>query len=370
MPIYQGRRPKTWRVTLWAHKKQHEWIVEGTKRDAKTFELQRRVELRALPVASTRSVPTFSSFCVHHYRPHAERRLGKSTWHKVRIYQVATLESLLGAHKIDALKPEHIEAYKSARLDDGMKASSINNELRVLRTMLRWARDEQGLGAIVPAFKMLPKSGKPRVRFWTEEEIRKLYVAARAKHRALEPILHFLLDTGCRKGEAMAARWTWVDWAEGLLRIPVTAEWKPKDKEAREVPISDALMATLKGLPRTCEAIFPASGGRPHRGFPEKPWRRLLKASGVTGGPHTARHTFASHFLRNRPELLLLADVLGHSLTRVTELYTHLLPGHLDRARNAVQLAPPSLEWSKTLAKTLAKTKKSSKTPKKTYSRH
>jgi hypothetical protein len=41
------------------------------------------------------------------------------------------------------------------------------------------------------------------------------------------------------------------------------------------------------------------------------------------------------------PDLFLLARVLGHSDTRVTKLYSHLLPEHLARARNAVRFAPP-----------------------------
>ena len=47
---------------------------------------------------------------------------------------------------------------------------------------------------------------------------------------------------------------------------------------------------------------------------------------------------YASHFLRDVPDLFELARVLGHSHVRVTELYTHRLPGHLERARNAVDL--------------------------------
>ena len=51
-----------------------------------------------------------------------------------------------------------------------------------------------------------------------------------------------------------------------------------------------------------------------------------------------ARDGYASHFLRAVPDLFELARVLGHSHVRITELYTHLLPGHLERSRNAVNL--------------------------------
>ena len=36
---------------------------------------------------------------------------------------------------------------------------------------------------------------------------------------------------------------------------------------------------------------------------------------------------------------MLLAGVLGHSNTKVTELYSHLLPGHMEDARNVVSFA-------------------------------
>ena len=49
------------------------------------------------------------------------------------------------------------------------------------------------------------------------------------------------------------------------------------------------------------------------------------------------------------PDLFLLARVLGQH-TRVTRLYSHLLPDHLARARNAVQLSAPTDEGAKAKA--------------------
>ena len=75
--------------------------------------------------------------------------------------------------------------------------------------------------------------------------------------------------------------------------------------------------------------------------WPKLQFDRARKAARLQGGPHTLRHTFASHFLKQVPDLFLLARVLGHSDTRVTKLYSHLLPEHLARARNAVRFALP-----------------------------
>ena len=39
--------------------------------------------------------------------------------------------------------------------------------------------------------------------------------------------------------------------------------------------------------------------------------------------------------------MFLLAQLMGHSHTRVTKLYAHLLPDHLEAARDVVSFAAP-----------------------------
>jgi integrase len=104
--------------------------------------------------------------------------------------------------------------------------------------------------------------------------------------------------------------------------------------------MSDAVRAILSGERRDKRWVFPHRWGGGLAYFPSKLWYRVTKAAKLTGGPHQLRHTFASHFLAAVPDMFLLAKVLGQSHTRITEIYAHLLPGQLDRARNAVNLAP------------------------------
>jgi hypothetical protein len=42
--------------------------------------------------------------------------------------------------------------------------------------------------------------------------------------------------------------------------------------------------------------------------------------------------------LKAQLDIFLLSKVLGHSEARTTKLYSHVLPDHLARARNAVEL--------------------------------
>jgi len=157
--------------------------------------------------------------------------------------------------------------------------------------------------------------------------------------------------------------WTNVRFEQRIIRI-----WSDPDADdtddaymvksmEREIPLSDHMMRLLreqklKGLSK--EWVFPVlvnrnhSKGQRYVEFPSNTWDRVLEhatalarkiepeATEIRGGPHKARHTFASHFLQGKPDLFLLGRVLGHSHTRVTELYSHLLPEHLAEARNVV----------------------------------
>ena len=340
MPIYEGRRPGTWRVVVWANGRSNEWIVEGRKRDAETFSAKKRLELDVgKRVASTRATPTFGEFSSADYEPHAKAHLGDATWRKVRRYQVATLVEHFGKKRLTEISAEDVDRFKLAR-SATVKPTTVNNELRLLRTILNWAKEERGFDLPPLKFKKLKPKDQGRVRLWTAAQVGGLYEAARVHAPELLPLLVVLVNTGCRKGEALAAEWDWIDLVGGMIRIPANEVWRPKNGLPREVPISDAVRAILSGPRRHERWVFPTRHGGRYAEFPKDLYRRVRDAAGLTGGIHTTRHTFASHFLRAVPDLFLLAQVLGHSHGQVTELYSHLLPEHLAKARNAVNIAP------------------------------
>ncbi len=54
---------------------------------------------------------------------------------------------------------------------------------------------------------------------------------------------------------------------------------------------------------------------------------------------HVLRHTFASHFIMNGGNILVLQRILGHSNLTMTMRYAHLAPEHLQEAKALNPLA-------------------------------
>lgn len=48
--------------------------------------------------------------------------------------------------------------------------------------------------------------------------------------------------------------------------------------------------------------------------------------------PNVLRHTFASHFMMNGGNILVLKEILGHSDIKMTMIYAHFAPKHLEDA--------------------------------------
>lgn len=212
---------------------------------------------------------------------------------------------------------------------------------RILRGFITWIHEE---GRIVrKPMKELP-SGRckktRKMRFTTLMERDLLLEVVTRPDLAF--ILHLGFHGGLRFGEILAMEPDWLWFAEngnlGKIRVQETKFWKPKDKEAREVPMSPTLLDFLKSWPVEGRFLL-----EPRKNiFPDPPKYRYHPRAGfakhvaLCGIPwltfHDMRHSCASHLIQRGASLAEVAAFLGDELSVVEKHYAGLLPSSHDVA--------------------------------------
>jgi integrase len=147
----------------------------------------------------------------------------------------------------------------------------------------------------------------------------------------------FMLLTGARRGEVLAARWADIDLTEGVWSKPASST---KQKEHHEAPLSAPARQLLseiraeQGKPLG-EFVFPGNGTTGHIVEIKKAWRRICKDAGIANlRIHDLRHSFASQLASGGASLPLIGALLGHSSPSTTHRYAHLFD---DPQRAAVE---------------------------------
>lgn len=357
MAIYPGKTKGTWRVVVWAKpgpglpSKAHEKIVKGKWRDALLFESRWCLDLEKHAVREYRAAPTFEQFSRDSYQPFIKARVSKSTWSEAYRWSLMTLSAEFGQVPIPEISPVKVEAFQTRWKG---KPGTLNWHVRRLKSVLKYARtrfgiDVQDLSEVEPI-----EDPGGDVKAWTVAQCLDLIATAHETSVWQVPMIVFGLNTGMRKGEIIACEWEWIDFHGAMIRIPVNEYWHPKSKKPREVPMAPVVRAMLEGQQRHPRWVFPSRYGSRFAQYPDLAFTDLVERAGLEGTPHWMRHTFASQFLAAKPDLPLLAKLMGHASTYVTELYQHFLPEHLATARGVVNIG----QITKTMAPTMAAKRK------------
>ncbi len=146
-------------------------------------------------------------------------------------------------------------------------------------------------------------------------------------------ILELLYSSGIRVGELALLNLDDINMNEGIVKV------KGKGRKERIVPVGETALAAIKRylLERRLrknkkEGLFLNNRGNR---LTERSIRRIVvKYAGKYGisgtvGPHTLRHTFATHLLQEGADLRAIQELLGHASLSTTQKYTHLDIKHL-----------------------------------------
>ena len=166
------------------------------------------------------------------------------------------------------------------------------------------------------------------------------------------PVFEMLVNTGMRRGEALALKWTDVDEKASLLRIRGTLSRQggelvvsavKTEKSKRWAHMTPAVIALLRKVKAEQRAERLRAGSKWHNtgyvfttetGEPCDPRNALralqtaAKRAGLTDvGLHTLRHSAASLMIANGTPLKVVSEILGHSSVAITgDVYGHVAP--------------------------------------------
>ena len=179
-----------------------------------------------------------------------------------------------------------------------------------------------------------PRREKKLPNVLSKEEVKAILEAPKNnKHQAM---LSLIYACGLRRGELLNLTLKDIQSDRNLLLIR-----QAKGKKDRVVPISPKLIELLRNYykewkPKTW--LF--EGQVENTKYSEKSLENVLKQSlskaKITKkvSLHWLRHSYATHLLESGTDLRYIQELLGHSSSRTTEIYTHVSTRNLQLIRS------------------------------------
>lgn len=143
------------------------------------------------------------------------------------------------------------------------------------------------------------------------------------KHQAM---LSLIYACGLRRGELLNLNLMDIQSERNLLLIR-----QAKGKKDRVIPISSKLIELLRSYYKECKPkTWLFEGQFPNTPYSAKSLESVLKQSLTKAkidkpvSLHWLRHSYATHLLENGTDLRYIQELLGHSSSKTTEIYTHV----------------------------------------------
>ncbi|MND82153.1 Tyrosine recombinase XerD [compost metagenome] len=200
--------------------------------------------------------------------------------------------------------------------------ATVNRKIAAITKLLGTAFDEELINR------------KPTIRFLTERNARTRFITLSEEEALLYWLRElgyvgechltiFLLDTGCRVGEALKLRPEHVDRQRKCVLFGDT-----KNGTTRMIPLTDrALDSVLKWGEVKSVSVF------------DQKFKRAREHAGLGNDvtPHVMRHTNASRLAQSGVSVVILKAWLGHKTIRMTDRYAHLDTSSLQVAKDVLE---------------------------------
>lgn len=234
--------------------------------------------------------------------------------------------------KIDILESDTEDLEKYLKYIKNLESTTVAHKITSIKSYFNY-NIKRGIVSVNPADKVSrPKLTKHLPEYLTEEEVGKLLdveVKSPYDYRN-KTILELLYSSGIRISELVNIKTPNYDSEECLIRI------MGKGSKERIVPLGDYAVNIMNDYMNNYRPLINKKhtdyvfinnrGDKISRQFIFKVIKKEALKKGIKKdiSPHTLRHTFATHLLKNGADLRIIQELLGHENISTTQIYTHV----------------------------------------------
>ena len=264
-----------------------------------------------------------------------ERGLSPTTRESYRL-DLAQFEAFLkqrGVASLTRVRPAHVREFLQS-LRTGRSPATVARKLAAVKGLFRFLELQRRMTRAPTAFIETPRLWQKLPQTLNVSEVERLLASVAAQGLGLRDLamLELLYGTGLRVSELVSLDVGSCNFDAGFVRCI------GKGNKERIVPLGRTASAALGRYLKDERPRLTAK--RPevvslfvNRLTRQRVWqllRRYARAGRIEKaiGPHTLRHSFATHLLERGADLRTVQELLGHASISTTQRYTHV-----DRAR-------------------------------------
>ena len=264
-----------------------------------------------------------------------------SYWLSSRRYSINTIKTYTEALKsffifhrelpISEITNEHVITYNNDYILRNNISSSYQNQIvNAVKLFFRTVENKK----IEVENIHRPKGEKKLPNVLSKEEVKLILNAHyNIKHKTM---LSLIYSCGLRRGELLNLKPADIDSKRNLILIK-----QSKGKKDRIVPLSPKILEMLRSYyicykPKTW--LF--EGRNENEPYDERSLSNVLKQALTKSNIqkpvslHWLRHSYATHLLESGTDLRFIQELLGHSSSRTTEIYTHVSTKSLQQIKS------------------------------------
>ena len=312
------------------------WTVLAARKQAQEFKLQIANGIDPLEKRNAEySAPTVNEMWERYQQDYLLKLTPRSQQDQSAMFRKSVLPRLGPLKVRDVTFSDCERLHRYLTKDRPIRANRVIEVLRRnFNLAIKWGWLERN-----PAVGIERNPEVKRERYLNLDEVARLLEALDNHHQRTScEAIKLMLLTGCRRGEALNARWEQFDDKLTIWTKPAATT---KQRRLHRVPVSSAVTIILmERRKRTnSEFVFESSTGKALTDV-KKTWSSIIAAANIKDVRiHDLRHTFASIAVSQGQSLPIIGAMLGHTQTETTARYAHLFDNPLIIAAEAVSLS-------------------------------